>query len=214
MVTFSNDADILKYEPALFGELHLPNQIIAAGTGGVLDGIAFTADGADFVSAGVCQGQVIYLRSADGLLDGVYEIISVDSATQLGVSIVRADAEDLAVAPQPAADVFYRICTYKPQAAEVGWQLTKYFGIRQGNFEGNDILDKGTLRTASVFAVISSIYAMLAGGSEDENFWNKSLHYKRLFEKQREECRLSIDTNSDGVTDVTRFGSSFRLVRE
>jgi hypothetical protein len=32
MVSFSNDADILKYESILFGELHLPGQILAAGT--------------------------------------------------------------------------------------------------------------------------------------------------------------------------------------
>jgi len=36
MVSFSNDADILKYEPVLFGELHLPWQVLAAGTGGTL----------------------------------------------------------------------------------------------------------------------------------------------------------------------------------
>jgi hypothetical protein len=51
MVSFSNDVDILKYEPALFGELHLPWQVLAAGTGGVLSGTTFTASGADFVSS-------------------------------------------------------------------------------------------------------------------------------------------------------------------
>jgi hypothetical protein len=218
MVIFSNDADILKYEPVLFGELHLSSQVITMGTGGVLSGTTFTAADADFAGVGICEGQVIYLRSTDGSLDGVYEIISVDSATQLGVSVVRADAGDSAVAPQGATDVFYRICTYKPQAAEIGWQLTKYFGIRPGNpesdFDTDDILDKSVLRTASVFAVIASVYAMLASGCENETFWNKSLHYKRLFEKECEGCRLSIDTNSDGVADVARFGSSFRLVRD
>jgi hypothetical protein len=158
------------------------------------------------------------MRSANGVLDGTYEIVSVNCATQLTISVVRADVEDSAVAPQAATDVFFRICTYKPQAAETGWQLTKYFGIRPGNPESDidvdDILDKSVLRTASVFAVISSVYAMLANGCKNENFWSKSLHYKKLFEKQRQTCRLSIDRNCDGVADVTLLGSSFRLVRD
>jgi len=54
----------------LFGELHLPWQVVAAGTGGALSGTTFTASGADFVAAWVAPGGVIYVQSADGSLDG------------------------------------------------------------------------------------------------------------------------------------------------
>ena len=91
MVSFSNDTDILKYEPILFGELHLPWQVLIAGTGGTLNGTTFTTDDADFVTAQVSTGGVIYMRSADGSLDGAYEIVSVDSATQLSLSVIRSD---------------------------------------------------------------------------------------------------------------------------
>ena len=70
------------------------------------------------------------------------------------------------------------------------------------------------LKRASVFAVISSVYAMLASKAKDENFWKKSMYYQRLFEKARERCRLSIDVGSDGVSDVTQVGASVRLVRD
>ena len=90
MVCFSNDADILKYEPILFGELHLPQQVLAIGTGGTVSGTTFTASGADFVSAQVSSGGVIYLQTTDGILDGAYEIISVDSTTQLNISVIRS----------------------------------------------------------------------------------------------------------------------------
>ena len=86
MINFSNDSDILKYEPVLFGELHLPGQVLAAGTGGVLSGTTFSVIGADFVSAQVLAAGVIYLWTTDGALDGAFEIISIDSATQLSVS--------------------------------------------------------------------------------------------------------------------------------
>ena len=218
MAKFSNDVDILKYEPVLFGELHLPWQVLAAGTNGTLSGTTFTASGADFVSAQVSAGQVIYLQSADGALDGAYEIVSVDSATQLTISVVRADSDDDAVAPAAATDISYRISTFGPQASEVGFQLTEYFGIGPGNpesdYDAEDVLDTNVLKRASVFAVIASVYAMLASKAKDENFWKKSLHYQKLFEKARERCRLSIDAGADGIADITKLGASVRLVRD
>ena len=218
MVKFSSDVDILKYEPALFGELHPAGQILAAGTGGTLSGTTFTDSGADFVAAHVLAGGVVYLQSADGALDGAYEIVSVGSATQLTVSAIRSDSSDEAVSPAAATDVSYRVSTFGPQAAEVGFQLTEYFGIQPGDAASDlaveDILDVSVLQRASVFAVISGVYATLASKAEDENFWKKSLHYQRLFEKARERCRLSIDVGSDGVADVTKLGASVRLVRD
>ncbi len=218
MVSFSNDVDILKYEPALFGELHLPWQVLAAGTGEALSGTTFTASGADFVSAQVSAGGVINLRSADGLIDGVYEIVSVDSAMQLTISVIRPDSNSPAIAPPAASDITYRVSTFGPQASEVGFQLTEYFGIRPGNpagvYEVEDVLDTDVLKRASVFAVISSVYAMLASKDKDENFWKKSMHYQALFERARERCRLSIDAGSDGVADLSKSGASVKLVRD
>jgi hypothetical protein len=218
MVNFSNDVDILKYEPVLFGELHLPSQVLAAGTGGTLSGTTFTASGADFVSASVTAGQVIHLQTADSSLDGAYEVVSVDSATQLSISIIRADSDDDAIAPPSATDISYRISTLGPQASEAGFQLTEYFGIRPGNpasdIDIEDVLDTDVLKRASVFAVISSVYAMLGSKVEDENFWKKSLHYQKLFEKARERCRLSIDVSGNGVAEVTKLGASVKLVRD
>jgi len=218
MVSFSNDVDILKYEPILFGELHLPWQVVAAGAAGTLSGTTFTASGADFVTAQVAAGGVVYLQSADGSLDGAYEIVSVDSATQLTISVLRPDSEAPAVAPPAAMDISYRISTFGPQANEVAFQLTEYFGIAPGNpaseINVEDVLDVSVLRLASVFAVISIAYAMLAGKARDENYWKKSLHYQRLFDKARGRCRLSIDVGSDGLADVTKVGASGRLVRD
>ncbi|MGA1980345.1 MAG: hypothetical protein ABSG99_07290 [Sedimentisphaerales bacterium] len=218
MVNFSNDVDILKYEPVLFGELHLPWQVLAAGNGGTLSGTTFAASGADFVSALVTTGQVIYLQSADGLLDGAYEIVSVDSAIELTISVIRTDSNDEPIAPPAATDVSYRISTLGPQASEVGFQLTEYFGIGPGNpasdVDAENVIDTNALKRASVFAVISSVYAMLASKATDENFWKKSLHYQKLFERARERCQLSIDIDGDGVADITKAGASKRLVRD
>lgn len=100
----------------------------------------------------------------------------------------------------------------------MAFQLTEYFGIRPGNpasdIEVEDILDTSVLRQASVFAVISGAYAMLAGKAKDESSWKKSLYYQKLFAKAKARCRLSIDVGSDGLADVTKIGASGRLVRD
>ncbi len=218
MAKFSSDIDILKYEPVLFGELHLRSQVLASGTGGTLSGTTFTASGASFVNAQVSAGGVVYLESSDGSLDGAYEIVSVDSATQLTVSVVRSDSDDSAVAPPGASNISYRISTFGPQAEEAGLQLTEHFGIGPGNpasdIDADDIVESSVLSRASAFAVISAVYAMLASTDEDEIFWAKSLHYKKLFEKALQRCQLSIDVDGDGVGDIMLVGGCIRLVRD
>ena len=218
MINFASDVDILKYEPILFGELHLQGQVLAAGTGGVLSGTTFTASGVDFTGASVEAGGVIYLLSADGTLDCGVEIVSVDSATQLTVSVIRADSDDDAVAPPAATDISYRVSTFRPQVNEAGFQLTEYFNIGPGNpasdYDSDDILDTAVLRGACTFAVISSVYAMLASNAKDDNLWMKSLHYRKLFEKARERCRLCLDTGTDGIADITSVGGSVKLIRD
>jgi hypothetical protein len=218
MVRFCKDVDILKYEPALFGELHPTNQVLAAGSGGELAGTTFEAADADFVSGQVEPGGVIYLRSVDGLLDGAYEIVAVDSATQLCVSVLRADSQADATAPPAANDVSYRISTFRPQAAEVSLQLTQYFGIRPGQADSDasadDILDTEAIRQVCAFGVIAGAYAMLANKPGGEQFEEKSRHYERLFEKAKERCRVALDLDGDGVADRVRFGGCGRLIRE
>ncbi|UCC98681.1 MAG: hypothetical protein JSW66_02055 [Phycisphaerales bacterium] len=218
MVSFSNDADILKYEPILFAELHLPWQVLAVGTGGTLSGTTFSAAGTDFVTAQVEAGGVIHMQSADNSLDGAYEIVSVDSTTQLTVSVLRPDGQAPAIAPPAAIDISWRISTFGPQANEIGFQLTEQFNISPGNPASDvnveDVLDTSVLRRASALAVIAIAYVMLAGKAGEENYWKKSLHYQKLFEQARGRCRLSIDTGSDGLADITKVGASGRLVRD
>jgi hypothetical protein len=218
MTKFSNDVDILRYEPALFGELHLPGQVLASGTGAALSGTLLTAGGADFLAAGVGAGGVVHLKSTDECLDGAYEIVSADSPTQLTVSVVRSDTADPAIAPPPTNDISYRVSTFGPQAQEAAFQLTEHFGIRPGHptsdIAAEDLVDTEGLRRASAFLVIANVYTMWTSQTAGECFWQKRLLYERLFEKARQRCRLSADLGSDGIADVTRVGGAVRLVRD
>jgi hypothetical protein len=220
MNSFSNDVDILRYEPSLFGDLHFAGQVLSSGSGAEISGTTLTAADADFNAAKITAGMVIYLQSADGVVDSVYEIVSVDSATQLTVSVLRADGQTEVVGLTDGEDVNYRICTYQPQSGEIFLQLTQHFGLRPGVADGlysaDDILDVSVLRQVSVYGVLSIIYAALTGRADDneENFWKKSRYYRQLYEKAMQRCRVSIDLGDDGVADSVRSGASVRLLRD
>lgn len=218
MATFSNDVDVLKYEPGLFGELHLPSQVKAGGTGASLSGTTLTAAGADFPAARVEAGDVIHLRSAEGALDGAYEIVSVDSATELTVSIVRADPADPAVAPPAGNDITWRVCTFASQAKDAAFELTQCFGIRPGDpasaIAAEDLLDTEGLRRASVLWVIAKVYAMWASRPAGACFWRKAQFYEQLYQKARQRCHVTVDLGGDGVADLARVGGAIRLVRD
>lgn len=218
MIRFSHDRDILKYEPVLFGPLHLPTQVLARCSGAALSGTTLTDAAGDFVNAGIEAGGVVYLASANGVLDGAYEIVSVDSATQLTVSVLRADSEGDVVAPPAAGDITYRISTLAPQATEAAFQLTEYFGIQPGDptseIAAESIIDAEGLRYASTLAVIASVYATWANQTADGGQWQKGRHYRQRFEAAQRRCRLALDLDGDGIADATRTGGTFRLTRD
>ena len=219
MNTFSSDIDILKYEPALFGDLHFAGQVLTTGSGAVISNSQLTATDADFSGAQIAAGMVVYLQNDDGDIDGVYEIISVDSAAQLTLSILRADSDSDAIALPDAADVNYRICTYQAQSNEMFLRLAQHFGLRPGASDGeysvDDILDTSVLKQVSVYGILSIVYATLAGSSnDDETFWEKSKYYKQFYEMALQRCRVSIDLGDDGVADYVRSGASVRLLRD
>jgi hypothetical protein len=217
MVRLCSDKDILKYEPALFGELHLKNQVVASGTNGVLTGTTFAANGANFVSAQIEAGDCIYLKSADSSLDGVYEIVAVDSATQVCISVLRADAEDDPIAPPVGTQttgLTYRISTFKPQIAEVSLRLMEYLGLKSDDVLADEILNTDEVRQLCAVGAIVLSYITLAAGASDENLWSKAEHYKQLFSERLERCRIAIDKDGDGVADGVRYGGCGRLFRE
>jgi hypothetical protein len=226
MVRLCSDRDILKYEPGLFGANFPANQVIAAGTGGTLTGTTFTASGANFISAQVEAGDCIYMKRADVNLEGVYEIVSVGSASQLCVSVLRADRESdpipplmgLLTLPSSEGGVTYRISTYRPQIAEVSLRLMEYLWIKPGevrsDISADEILNSEQVRQICALGTIASAYRTLANGADDNNFKDKSIEYETMFGNGMERCRVAIDKDGDGVADGVRYGGCGRLFRD
>ena len=216
MVRFSKDVDLLKWEPVLFVELAPASQTLCQGEDGMLSGTTFASNSASFDDAGVTAGQVIYLNDGESL-DGCYEIVSVDSATQLTVSVLRLSTEDDPVAPPSGSEISYRVSTFDPQAEEVAYGLLQYFGIETGEGEessAGEILNLRALRQASVFGVLSAVFAAAACGKNDASgYWAKSQRYLELFHTARSKARIELDTDSDNKPEQFRSGGTVRLRR-
>lgn len=218
MAKFSTDVDLLKWEPVVFRDLALASQTLCEGADGVTSGTTFTSASGAFTSKGIAAGHVIYLSDSSNSIDGCYEVVSVDSATQLTVSIVRQTTEDSAIGLPSGSDLSYRISTLDPQAEEVAYGLLQYFGIKvSGDDEeitASDILNSRSLRQASVFAVLSAVFAGSACGENDPaGYWQKSLRYQKLYQTARIKARLEIDTDADNIAEHYRIGGTVRLRR-
>ena len=220
MNSFSKDIDILKYEPMLFGDLCFAGQELMSESGASISGSKLNASGANFINSKIAAGMVIYLQGEDGSVDGGYEIVAVDSATQLTISVLRADNQTQMIGVPDANNISYRICTYQAQSNEMFLRLTQHFGLRPGIADGkysvDDILDTSVLKQVSVYGILSLVYATLAGDANEanENHWKKSKYYSQLYEKALQRCRISIDLGDDGVADSVRSGASVRLLRD
>ena len=118
------DRDILAVEPSLFSDACFSSQVLCGGTNGIVAGTQFTASGVDFNASGVAAGGVIYLASADGSIDGSFEIVSLIDSSHLTVSILRSDLAGSAIAVGSASGLTWSIKTYAPQISIAEMQLS------------------------------------------------------------------------------------------
>lgn len=214
MVKFSSDIDILKWEPILFLDLFYSSQMLCKGTDGVMSWTTFTSGDADFISSSIAAGHVIHVSDGTGEIDGCYEIVSVDSSTQLTVSVLRASSDAAAVAPPAGSSLNYRISTFDAQADEAAYSLLQYFGVSEDEADLGSILNERCLRQSSVFAILSAVLAGCASGQKEESgFWEKSHWYQKLFEQSRTKIRIELDDDNDSIADRENSGGSIRLKR-
>jgi hypothetical protein len=204
----------------LFGDLCFAGQELTSGNGAAISNSKLNALGANFINAQIAAGMVVYLQSEDGSVDGGYEVVAIDSATELTISVLRADNQTQAIMVPDSSDVSYRICTYQAQSNEMFLRLTQHFGLRPGIADGkysvDDILDTSVLKQVSVYGILSLVYATLADDANQakESRWKKSEYYRQLYEKALQRCRVTIDLGDDGVADSVLSGASVRLLRD
>lgn len=217
MTNFSSDADLLKWEPALFREFVLDHQTLTQGDGASASGYEVNANG-QFTTCGARPGHVIHLRNPEQGVDGYYEVLSVEGASVLMAAVVGTGPPDWVPLPS-ATDLEFAIRTFDPQHEEARWALLERFGLAmdaaspQADLE-RWILQQRALRRASVALVLATLYRGQGSGEPGSGLGRKAEHYARLYEDEAAKVRLHLDRDADGRPDDTQGPGSFRLRRD
>jgi len=219
MANFSTDADLLKWEPALFREIAPEHQCLARGEGASSLIYQVTAPGAAFVAARVRPGHVVHLANPDQGVDGYYEVMSVEGETELLAAVVGSPVDEWVPLPT-ATDLEFAVHTFDPQHEEARWALLARFGLETDASDGAKdlerwILEHRSLRRASVALVLATVFrGQAAGGPADGALARKAEHYARLYEDEVAKVRLAVDRDADGRPDDVRSLGSHRLRRD
>lgn len=210
------DRDLLAIEPELFTGGGFESQQLAAGTDGAISATTFSSASADFVAANVQPGLVLCIYSTVPAEGRCYEIISVDSATTLTVSVLRPEADGSAIAPPAGTELKYQINTFAPQIAAAA--ATLHEKLRQiaeaEGISGTDFVESAQLRRAVALAALAAIFTARASNATgaDAN-WVKAEHYRRQHIAATSAIRLAQDIDGDGLAEHTRTLGNVSLRR-
>lgn len=214
---FASDRDLLMYEPRLFLDAVWVGQRLFSGTGLVVSGV-LAASGALFTTIGIAPGNVVNYKDAS------YEVVQVLGATQLGLSVPRASAEDPVILAPDSASTSVSIYTFRHQLLIVHEQILRMIGIEpelvaqpgETLVTESSIVNPTALRRLEALGALHLVFAAAsASGAVGEGsvFSEKAAMYRERFAAERERVSVLIDTDGDGRADATRRPTVMHLVR-
>jgi hypothetical protein len=218
-MTYCTDIDLLHYEPSIFRDAAFASQLLMAGTGN-LAGTAFTIASGSFIDEHVAAQQVLAL---EGAVAGCYPIVSVDSATQLTVSIMHEGLfpESGAGVASPigtATGLAFAVRSFWPQRQVVSALLDRAAGIGPDavadELAAAEVLNVSALRRACALGTLQMIYSALAAAAADpSNLTVRAEMYERMYRRALAGATVEIDVDGDGRGDLTRVLSVVELRR-
>lgn len=208
MITFSNDADLLCYEPMIFKGIAFVGQTLTKGQNGQVSGTTFLAAGENFPAKQVRPGHLIYLSDGVGMLDNLFEIVRVEGTSQLTLSVVRADPQSEPIPLGTGTSLFYRVGTFDAQAVEAARLLMDALQIRPGRPDGDfsveDLLSTEPLRILSVRMVLAMVLASMSQDKDTETFYrNKQQHYEQAAEQVRRQTVVRFLAEDGTIVEKT-----------
>ncbi len=209
---FSKDRDLVVHEPGLMRDVGWAGQRRLSVLGSV-SGTQLTLSSGSFVDAGIAAGHVV-------VFDGVtLEIVSVDSATTATVSLMRGDIAGAAVPPFSASNRGVVVHDFSAQRAIVHRQVLTMLGI-DGEGEGVFGVDESMVtnpRALSRLEALGTLHLIYAGASAPARGTDRYEHraelYRRRYQRERESVVAALDTDGDGIAEVTRRPNAFVLDR-
>lgn len=187
----TKDVDLLVYEPGLFKAWRVAHQQRGRGGDGVLAGTTFSAASGNFVNAGVRAGDVLYAASIDGAIDGCYEVVTVVSATQLVVSVVRGDETAAAVPVGTGSNLIWRISTFYPHRFTAEQWLRDRLALTADDVDALEAVSTRQLRTAMIAAALALVFEALCQTEDEAEFFvRKKEVYEQAVEMHLATLRL------------------------
>jgi hypothetical protein len=212
----TQDRDLLCIEPTIFLGGGFASRTRIAGNDGQLSSTAFTAPTADFIQAGLAAGMVLCTWADAPEEPSSLEIVSVDTATSLTVSVLRESPDGEPIAPPAGASLGFFVRSYRPEIVRASQELAALLS-RDGEARRQDVpafLDAADLRETVAAGALAKIYAARTeGAAEGDAEWIKARHYRRVWEAARSRLRVAVDTDGDGLADETRTLSHVTLRR-
>ena len=210
------DRDLLAVEPEVFTGGGFESQQMAAGADGLISATSFSSASAGFVAGGVQPGMVLCVYAAVPAEGRCYEIVSVDSATALTVSVLRSEQDGDAIGPPPGTGLKYQINTFAPQisaAAATLHEKLRQIAEAEGISEA-DFADSAQLGRAIALGALAAIFtARAANATGADANWTKAEHYRRQHVAATAAIRLAQDTDGDGLAERTRTLGNVSLRR-
>jgi hypothetical protein len=216
MTNQCQDRDLLAIEPGLFAGGGFDNQQLAAGSDGALAGTAFTSAAAGFVNSAVQPGMVLSVYATVPAEARCYEVIAVDSATHLTVSVIRADADASAVAPPEGTGLKFFITTLGPQIAAAQRALCEKLRLtgEAAGIAPADYAASSQFRVAVALAALASIFiARTSTGEPGDANRVKAEFYRLRHVEALTQLRLASDADGDGLAETTRSLGNVSLRR-
>jgi len=216
MSIFCQDRDLLSSEPVIFIGGGFVGQELTSGSDGAISSATFTSAGSNFTSAGVTAGMVLCTYTDSPSEGSAMEVVSVDSATQLTVSVLRADADGDAVAPPAGTGLNFYIRTFAAQIAGISATLAEKLrqAVEVAGISSADFADSQQLRMTTATGSLSAIFVARAdNATEQDANWVKAEHYRKQFARQQLQLRLAVDADGDGEAEQTRTLGNISLRR-
>ena len=216
MSMFCQDRDLLSGEPVIFIGGGFVGQELTSGSDGAISGTTFTSATSNFTSAGVAEGMVLCTYADSPAEGSAVEVVSVDSATQLTVSVLRADTAGDAVPPPAGAGLNFYVRTFAPQIAGISATLAEKLrqAVEVAGVSSADFADSQQLRATTATGCLSAIFVARADNAADQDAnWTKAEHYRRQFARQQLQLRLAVDADGDGEAEQTRTLGNISLRR-
>lgn len=215
---FSTNRDLLVLEPRLFHDVGWSAQTLLSSTSAAsinAGGTTLTVTGADFASLAIDTGDVVLVAGTP------LEVLSLQSATQLLVSRLRAHRHDPTIPASAGSGLSVTVQTFAPQIGLIHAQLLRTLGLERGAEPGPahtpteaNITNPHELELVESLGALHLIYTSAAALASDNSIhWAKAQMYRQRFAEERQRAHAEIDLNNDARPDAIRRFNALQLTR-